>query len=422
MLESYLGFYLGRQALGLQQQKFLDWHLQSLVEESDFELKSIRQQTSALGLVFRTDLASGTRIHEIRSSVDGLNFVSRFNSNHQLVESSHSPIVKESDFFVLMEEAEKIQSNFNRNINIVTKIINLSPEWSSENDINYMVAIHTPYLSGRDGYEVFSFSLNNVIKRLLKRSDERLGAASYRNSVSELRDINHDNTLTNTFKDRSGHLILDIGLFSEDEPYRLSIEIPRAALAENASYSWQTKFILMFVLLLLIVVVLGYSIRTLVVSPLEEFRLGAENFLQGDLSFRVRLSRDDEFGRLASTFNAMSAEIEQAQLYFKRMIEIKTRQLSDSHAKIEAILDSVGDAIISIDDTGLIISFNSSAESMFGYSEAELIGKSINILIPNNIAKVHDEYLLKARLTGKRPILGAERTLEAVKRNGKERA
>ena len=50
--------------------------------------------------------------------------------------------------------------------------------------------------------------------------------------------------------------------------------------------------------------------------------------------------------------------------------------------KLEALLQAAVDAIISIDSQGSIESVNMAAEKLFGYESAELIGKNVNILMP----------------------------------------
>ena len=69
------------------------------------------------------------------------------------------------------------------------------------------------------------------------------------------------------------------------------------------------------------------------------------------------------------------------------------------------ILDGMVDGVITINDKGEIISFNKSAETIFGYSLKEVIGQNVNILMPEPDSSQHDEYLKHHVTTGVAHIL-----------------
>ena len=71
-------------------------------------------------------------------------------------------------------------------------------------------------------------------------------------------------------------------------------------------------------------------------------------------------------------------------------------------AELAAIVESADDAIISKDLNGIIRSFNSAAEQLFGYSAAEIIGKSVITLIPPD--RHHEEERILASLRSGQPI------------------
>ncbi|MEW6125679.1 MAG: PAS domain S-box protein [Acidobacteriota bacterium] len=67
--------------------------------------------------------------------------------------------------------------------------------------------------------------------------------------------------------------------------------------------------------------------------------------------------------------------------------------LQESELRLAAIVDSPMDAIVIVDDEHHITLFNSAAEQLFGYRETEVIGKSINLLIPERFREAHIEHI-----------------------------
>lgn len=87
-------------------------------------------------------------------------------------------------------------------------------------------------------------------------------------------------------------------------------------------------------------------------------------------------------------------------------------------ARWRAIIDSTVDAIIVIDVHGRIETFNRSAERMFGYTEAEMLGKSVNELMPSPDRERHDGYISHYLTTGEQRIIGIGREVTCLKRDG----
>jgi len=82
------------------------------------------------------------------------------------------------------------------------------------------------------------------------------------------------------------------------------------------------------------------------------------------------------------------------------------------------ILDGMVDGVITINDKGKIISFNKSAETIFGYSLKEVIGQNVNILMPEPDRSQHDGYLKQHITTGVANIIGIGRDVIAKRKNG----
>lgn len=90
----------------------------------------------------------------------------------------------------------------------------------------------------------------------------------------------------------------------------------------------------------------------------------------------------------------------------------------EAETHLRSILATVPDAMIVIDEAGLIVSFSAAAEKMFGYSESEVIDKNVKMLMPNPDRDRHDQYLANYLTTGKRKIIGIGRVTTALHRDG----
>ncbi|KQX23576.1 PAS domain-containing sensor histidine kinase [Sphingomonas sp. Root50] len=88
----------------------------------------------------------------------------------------------------------------------------------------------------------------------------------------------------------------------------------------------------------------------------------------------------------------------------------------ESH--LRSILSTVPDAMVVIDDQGVIISFSAAAERLFGYGEAELLGSNVSCLMPNPDRERHDSYLARYLQTGEKRIIGIGRVVFGERKDG----
>ncbi len=94
------------------------------------------------------------------------------------------------------------------------------------------------------------------------------------------------------------------------------------------------------------------------------------------------------------------------------------QQAASQEARVRAILNSTADGIITMDESGTILSFNPSAEQMFGYQSEEVIGRNVTMLMPPAYREEHGDYLGRYLETGEARVIGRERELVSLRQDG----
>ncbi len=85
---------------------------------------------------------------------------------------------------------------------------------------------------------------------------------------------------------------------------------------------------------------------------------------------------------------------------------------------LQSILDTVPDATVLIDASGIMQSFNTSAVRQFGYSVEEAVGQNVSMLMPTPYREQHDGYLNRYLTTGEKRIIGVDRVVVGRRKDG----
>ncbi|GEM_PF-631551 len=109
----------------------------------------------------------------------------------------------------------------------------------------------------------------------------------------------------------------------------------------------------------------------LLTNPLKKITLAVSRFSKGEHQVDLCLNRTDEIGELARTCQMMANQIRWQLL-----------RLEDEKHRLQTIFNTAAEAIVVINEQGSIESVNHSLEKLFGYKEYELLGKNINLLMP----------------------------------------
>ncbi|RKZ88608.1 MAG: hypothetical protein DRQ39_02175 [Gammaproteobacteria bacterium] len=222
-------------------------------------------------------------------------------------------------------------------------------------------------------------SISNCIDLLIVQTNELLALMEAESLdkavVSEIYDTYLPTHLS--FRDESTRLI-----------DRLATNLERAT-AEHRQAIWNIVIVIM-VLVVIASLLLYRLISNVANRELEIFE-----------TINKQLVEDNHF-RLQNE----QAMAEQAELMLVQQM------------KMRSILDSTIDAIITISADGEIDSFNKAAETMFGYPADYVIGKNINMLMPEPYHSEHDGYMQNYHQTGEQKAIGRVRVVEAQRVDG----
>lgn len=155
--------------------------------------------------------------------------------------------------------------------------------------------------------------------------------------------------------------------------------------------------------------------------PLEAF-LGLPVFSGGEMVGLIGLAnRSGGYEQaLADWLAPLGSATGQIIAAFRGERERRTavEALRESETRYRAILETAADAIITIDEKGIIEDFNPAAEHIFGYGRAEAVGRNVTLLMDEPHRSRHDGYIAEYLTTGHARIIGVGREVTGRRTNG----
>jgi len=94
------------------------------------------------------------------------------------------------------------------------------------------------------------------------------------------------------------------------------------------------------------------------------------------------------------------------------------QSLREREARLRSILETGPDAIIMINEAGIIESFNAAAMRLFDYGANDVVGKNVSMLMPEPYQAQHDDYLARYKNTGEKRVIGIGRIVVGRRRDG----
>src|SRR5262249_36343736 len=98
--------------------------------------------------------------------------------------------------------------------------------------------------------------------------------------------------------------------------------------------------------------------------------------------------------------------------------KVLVAELGDSEDRMRAIVNTVVDGIITIDEKGIVENLNPAAGRIFGYSPEEVVGRNIKMLMPEPYHREHDGYLINYLTTGQARMIGTGREVAGQRKDG----
>ena len=165
-------------------------------------------------------------------------------------------------------------------------------------------------------------------------------------------------------------------------------------------------------LYLIIAMVLFTSVAAALFSlyqlrPLKQMTKELKNFSDESKNPNLPIYLKDEIGDLSRAFQSLFEKL-------KKSRHAETKAL----VQLQSIVDNTVEGLITINQMGIVESYNKACEEMFGYDAKEVVGQNIKVLMPDPYRTEHDGYLRKYHDTKNKKIIGTIREVQGMKKDG----
>lgn len=151
----------------------------------------------------------------------------------------------------------------------------------------------------------------------------------------------------------------------------------------------------------------SYFINRLVIKPVNSLVSASRQLSTGQYDIQLPSNQQDEIGKLVESYNELHNTLKrtvQRQSYETESLNEILVELKASEVRANAIFSSVQDGIILTDALGIIEAVNQALCDMTGYQRQELLGSSVDILIPKKHRPKHQQRIVNFVLDKARPV------------------
>ena len=131
----------------------------------------------------------------------------------------------------------------------------------------------------------------------------------------------------------------------------------------------------------------GFYLAKSITIPIMKFAEGTQRISQGDLSYQIDFKADDEIGTLITSFNLMTKELalgREKLASSEKMMRYQNAEIEKSRQYMEIVLENVSAGVISLDNAGIVTTFNKAAEIMLNIKSKDILGYNYNDILEDD--------------------------------------
>jgi len=259
------------------------------------------------------------------------------------------------------------------------------------------------------GAVVVEVNLKDMVSRILPSDDSEFYRLYSKNNL----------ILTHNFQDQASYILTYDSLHKNQLPVldKLNIHLEMGKLQSihlKPVYTLVKQLIIIGCLFLVLAIYISTKFGNRISEPILRMVAKAEQAEGEDNTCFSPVGTGDELEVLAEALDKRDLQLREYQENLEKQVKDRTHRLSElniqleteiqerneagkrleiSETRLRSILENVLDGIITINEQGVVNTFNPSAERIFGYDKTEIIGKNIKILIPEPYCSKHDTYI-----------------------------